>query len=236
MKVVFAADVGELQRALNHAQRGIAEAVHDAVGERAVIRADADGALEPLAFQHERRELFLDTLQFLGVLRVGVFLDGKFLGVGIVAGIDTNDFHPFHRFHRGFGLEMDVGDNRHKTLLFVQFGDDVLQVRRVLHRRRGDAHDLATDGDEVERLLHAGGGVHRVAGDHGLDDDRMATAGNNAAMRGVADDNLATLTALKEIRRLAVTHKNYFGAAKTTGTSRSACALRSQSPVSKNAM
>ena len=110
-------------------------------------------ALELLRLDDERREFFLDALQLGGVLLVVVFLDGKFFGVGVVAGIHADDFDPFHRFHRGFGLEMDVGDDRHVAALLAQFGDDVLQIRRVLHRRRGDAHDLAADGDEFERLL-----------------------------------------------------------------------------------
>ena len=90
----------------------------------------------------------------------------------------------------------------------AQFGDDVLQVGRVLHRRRGDAHDLAADGDQVERLLHAGGGVHRVAGDHGLHDDGMIAADDDAAARGIADDDFAGLAAAQEVRaiRSSVTH------------------------------
>ena len=123
-------------------------------------------------------------------------LVGKFLGVGVIAGIDADDLDPFHRFHRGFGLEMDVGDNRHEAILRAQFGDDVLQIRRVLHRRRGDADELAADGDEFERLPHALGGVHRVAGEHGLHDDGMIAADDDAAARRVADDDFAGLAAL----------------------------------------
>ena len=119
-----------------------------------MVRADADAALQLFCFQHERREFFLDALQFRRVLFVVVFLDGEFFGVGIVAGIHADDLDPFHRFHRGFGLEMDVGDNRHVAALSAQLGDDVLQIRRVLHGRRGDAHKLAADGHEFERLLH----------------------------------------------------------------------------------
>ena len=145
---------------------------------------------------HQRREFFLDALQLGGVLLVGVFLDGEFFGVGVVAGIDADHLDPFGRFHRGVGLEMDVGDNRHVAAARAQFGDDVLQVRRVLHRRRGDAHDLAADGDEFERLLHGHGGVHRVAGEHRLLHDRMVAADDDAAVRGIADDDFAGFAAL----------------------------------------
>ena len=41
--------------------------------------------------------------------------------------------------------------------------------------------------DEVERLLHAGGGVHRVAGDHGLHDHRVTASDDDTAAGGIAD-------------------------------------------------
>ena len=159
-------------------------------------------ALQPLAFEHERREFLLDALQLGGVLLVGVFLGGKFLRVGVIAGIDADNLDPFHGFHRGFGLEMDVGDDRHEAVLLAQFGDDLLQIRRVLHRRRGDADELAADGDEFERLLHGLGSVHRVAGEHGLHDDGMIAADDDAAARRIANDDLARLAALVENREI----------------------------------
>ena len=66
-----------------------------------------------------------------------------------------------------------------------------LQVGRVLDRRRGDAHDLAAHRHKVQRLLDALGGVHRVARDHGLHDDRMIAADDDAPARGIADDHFA---------------------------------------------
>ena len=41
--IELAGDAGELERALDHAERRVAVAVHDAVGERAVVGADAHG-------------------------------------------------------------------------------------------------------------------------------------------------------------------------------------------------
>jgi len=51
----------------------------------------------------------------------------------------------------------------------------MLKISGVLDRRRGDADDLATDGDQVERLFHALGGIHRVARQHRLHHDRILT-------------------------------------------------------------
>ena len=224
MEVVLSGDMGELQRALNHAERRVAESVHDAVGKRTVVRADADGALEALAFEHERREFFLDALQLFHVLRVGVFLDGKFFGVGVVAGVHADDFHPLHSFHRGFRLEMDVGHDGHGAAAFAEFGDDDLQVRRVLHGRGGDAHDLATDGDEIERLLHTGGGVHRVTGDHGLHDNGAVAADDDAAVGGVADNDFAGDAAVMEEGGFAVFH-GWAGATAGAGGLVSGCSM-----------
>ena len=206
MEVVLATDAGELQRALHHAKRRVAVTVHDAVAERAVVRADAHGAFQLDGFQHQRRELFLDAPQLFSVLRVGVFFDREFLRVRIVAGIHADDFHPLHRFHRCFRFEMDVRDDRNIAAALAKFGDDVLQVRRVLHRRCCDADELATDGDEFKRLFHAGRRVHRVAGDHGLRHDRMIPADDDASARGIADDDFARLTTLENVGRLAVAH------------------------------
>ena len=137
---------------------------------------------------------------------VGIFLGGELLGVGVISGVHADDLDPLDGLHRGIGLEMDVGDNRDFAAELAEFGDDVLQVGRVLHRRRGDAHKLAADGDEFERLPDGQRGVHRVAGEHGLLDDRMIAAHHKAAVRRVADDDLARLAAVIEEWRFAVAH------------------------------
>ena len=79
VEFVLAGDAGEFERALDHAQRRVAEPVHDAVAERAVVGADAHGPAKLFAELHQRREFFFDAPQFGGVLLVGVFLDGEFL-------------------------------------------------------------------------------------------------------------------------------------------------------------
>ena len=96
------------------------------VAERTVIRADAQRAFQPETLPHEWRELLLDALQFGGILFVRVFLGRKFFRVGVIAGIHAHDLDPLHRFHGGFGLEMDVGHNRHVAVLPAQFRHDVL--------------------------------------------------------------------------------------------------------------
>ena len=191
MEAVFPADAGELQRAFHHAQRRIAVAVHDAVAEGTVVGPDTHGTAEAFAFEDERGEALLDARQFGGVGLVGVFLDGELLRVGVVAGIDADLLDPLHRFHRGVRLEMDVGDDGDVATDGMEFADDVLKVRGVLNGGRGDADDLAADGDEFQRLLHAQRCVHRVAGQHGLLHNGMGAADDDSALGGITDDDLA---------------------------------------------
>ena len=50
----------------------------------------------------------------------------ELLRVGVVAGIDAHLLHPFRRFHRGLGLEMNVGDDRHVAAARAQASGDML--------------------------------------------------------------------------------------------------------------
>jgi hypothetical protein len=85
------------------------------------------------------------------------------------------------------------------SVLPAQLGDDGFQVGGVLDGGGGDAHELAADGDELERLLHALGRVHGVAGEHGLHHDGVETAHDEAAAGGVADDDFAGETPLVDV-------------------------------------
>ncbi len=176
MVVVLAADADKFQRAFHHTQRRIAVAVHDAVGQRTVVGANAHGAAEFLALQHQRRERLLQPLEFIGVLIVAVLACRKFLAVGVVARIDADLLAPQRRFHRRGRHEMDIGDNRRVQPAFAKFGDDVLEILRVVDRRRGDAQDFAAGFNDRDRLLDAGVRVHGVADQHRLDADRIVAA------------------------------------------------------------
>jgi hypothetical protein len=94
------------------------------------------------------------------------------------------------------GLKWMSADDGHQTITSAQVRDDILQVGRVLHRGRCDADQLATDGDQVKRLLHAFGGVHRVAGEHRLHDDWVIATDDHAAARRITDDDLPSFAAV----------------------------------------
>ena len=209
--IEFAGDAGELQRALDHAERRVAVAVHDAVAERAVIGADAHGAAMLFGKLHQRAEPLADALQLRGVLLIGVLDDLEFFTVGVVARIDTDLLDPLGGLHCGLGLEMNIRHDRQIAPLRAQSGDDVLKVGRVLHRGRGDADDLATDGRQIERLLDGRGGVHRVAGDHRLHADGIAPADAD-----VPHPHLARRAAAIDVRRCAVFHGDYLAVSSET--------------------
>ena len=196
---VLARDAGELDGALDHAGGRVAEAVHDAVGERAVVGADAHGDAARLAEIDERLEGLVDAGEFLLVLVVGVLADGEFLFVGEVAGIDADFLDPLRGFHGGVGLEVDVGDDGDVAAGGGELGLDVLEIGGVLDGGRGDADDLAADLDEVEGLLDALARVHRVAGEHRLDADGIGPADAD-----LADLDLAGKAALVVVRIVAV--------------------------------
>src|SRR5439155_5476338 len=82
---------------------------------------------------------------------------------------------------------------------------------------RGDAHNLAADIDQIQRLLHAGGGVHRIAGEHGLDDYWLIAADDHAAVGGISDDHRASVAPAIKKRRLAILKGGHFSAAPVPG-------------------
>ena len=83
--IEIARDAGELERALDHAERRVAVAIHDAIAERAVVRADAHGDPALLAQPNEWRKSLPDSLQLGRILFVGVFDDLELLRVGVIA-------------------------------------------------------------------------------------------------------------------------------------------------------
>ena len=154
-----------------------------------MIGSDPQGPAQSTTFLHQRGEALLDAFQLGGVVLVGVFAGGKLLRVRVVARIDPDLLHPLDRFHRRLGLEVDVGHDWDPASQGPKFPDHVLEVGRILHGRRGDPHDLATDRDQFQRLPDTGGGVHRVTGQHGLLDHRMGASHGDTAGGRVPDND-----------------------------------------------
>jgi hypothetical protein len=83
---------------------------------------------------------------------------------------------------------VDVGDDRHIAAALAQTTHDVLQIRRSLSRRRSDAHDLAADSASSIVCAMDAFRVHRVAGDHRLDANRIRAADAHAADHHLTGD------------------------------------------------
>ena len=76
---------------------------------------------------------------------------------------------------------MDVGDDWHIAAALAQTFDDVLEVARVFYSGCGDADDLTASVRQLHRLLDRRFRIHRVAGDHRLDTDRVVPADTDVA-------------------------------------------------------
>src|SRR5512133_1506917 len=84
---------------------------------------------------------------------------------------------------------MDVSDDRHIAPALAQTFDDVLEIPRILHGRRGDPDNFTAGFCQLDRLLDRRLGVHRVAGDHRLDTDRIVSADADVSNLHLACDS-----------------------------------------------
>ena len=180
-KALVFANVEELERALDHAERGVAEAVHDAVGERAVVGADAQRAAELLAAPHQRPEARGGVLHLFAPIGVAVFADGKLLLVGEVARIDAHLLDVLGGDQRGVGREMDVGDERHGDPAPPQLAADLREVLGLLEGGRGDARDLAAGLHHALDLRDGRERIERVGRRHRLQAQRIRAADADVA-------------------------------------------------------
>ena len=177
MEAVALADADEFQRALDHAQRRVAVAVHQAVGERAVVGADAQRAAQFLRALDQRGKRVVQALQLGFVFVVRVFLDGEFFLVGVIARVDAHLLDVLDGLHRGGGQKVDVGDQR--QLPPPRGGDlraDFLERARGLLVRRGDADDFAAGLGQAEGLAHRRSHVLRQRSRHRLHPQRIRAA------------------------------------------------------------
>src|SRR4029077_1961215 len=126
-------------------------------------------------------KLLANAVEFRAVFLVGVFPHRESLLIRVIAGIDAYFLDPFRRLQSGFGLEMNVRDQRDLAMASPQPGGDLLKIRGILDRWRGDPNDLASNADEIERLGDRLLRVHRVASDHRLDANGIVAADTDSS-------------------------------------------------------
>ncbi len=176
------ANADELQRALDHAQRRVSVAVHDALGERAVVGADAQGSAQLFATADQRRNGFVQALELPCVLGIRVLMCARVFLVGVVARIDADFLNVFDRLHRGLRHEMNVGDERDVGKTGGgELGADLSQSLGGGDVGGGYADDFATDLGEGDGLADRRRDIQRVAGGHRLHPDRVGAADADGA-------------------------------------------------------
>ena len=161
---------------LDHPQGGVSEAVHDAVGEGAVVGPDAHRDSARLALLHQGREALLEALQLGLVLGVRVLAHGEALAIGEVPGVDAHLLHVVGRARAAAGekwmsatrgTRMPRWRRARRMAPMLRASSTVGAVMRTIsHPAR----------DEALGLGHGGGGVHGVRGGHGLHPDGVRAA------------------------------------------------------------
>ena len=178
-------DPQKLHTALDDALRGVAIARHDAVGERAVVHADAHGGVVLLAGVDEGHQLGLDLPQLGGILIVGVFqMLERAPWVDVVAGIDTHLLAVEGSHVGGMGGEVDVGHQRLVIAVGLQTSGDVLHVLRLTGALGGEAHQFAAGIDDALGLTDAALCIIGIHGGHRLDADGVVAADADRAYAG----------------------------------------------------
>ena len=171
-KLLLYADAQELHARLHHALGRITVARHDAVAQRAVVHADADGGVVFLAYLQEGHEALADFLNLGGILLVGIFqvLEGTG-SIHVVARVDAHllGIACSHIGHAG--IEVNIGHEGYHAPLGTQGGVDGLQVFGLAHPLGGETHIFTSGLHDAERLLHAGLSIHRNGIGHALQPD-----------------------------------------------------------------
>ena len=177
VEAVSPAHAQKLHGALHHAGGGVAVAAHDAVGERAVVDADADGGGVGGAELEEGAQGIVDALQLAGVFFVGVFelFEGA-AGVDEVAGVDAYFLHLRGGFESGARVEVDVGHERRREAFGAEAAAYLAEVGGFAHALGGVAEIFCAGFNDAATLTDAGFGVGGWHRGHGLDPDGVAAA------------------------------------------------------------
>ena len=143
-------DAQELHAALDNALGGVAVAAHDAVGEGAVVHADAHGGVVLLTDIDKRHELLLNLLQLCGIFLVGVLqVLERAPGIYVVAGVDAHFLAILGSDVGGVGGEMNIGNEGLSVAVGLETGRDVAHVLGLAGALGGEAHELATGIDDA---------------------------------------------------------------------------------------
>lgn len=164
-----------------------------------MVGADAHGSSEFFATKHDGGEGFVESFEFLGVVGIGVFFDGKFFIVGVVAWVDAYFVDVFCRFHCGGREKMYISDEGDVALCVFEGLCDGAEGLSGFFVWGGDTNDFATGFSEGEALFNSGLNVLGGGGGHGLDAN-----GIFASNGGVSDADFSGGYALCVVARGAI--------------------------------
>ena len=167
MEIMPAEDTQELHAALHDACRCVAIAVADAVGQAAMVYADAYGGVVLLADIDERNKPVFNLLQFPGIFLVRVLqLLERPCRIHIVAWIDA-DLLCIEGSHVSYvRIEVDVSTERCHVAVGPQLRIDVLEILCLSLPLRGEAHEFSSCINDALCLCHAPFGIVRGGGGH----------------------------------------------------------------------
>jgi hypothetical protein len=108
-----------------------------------VISTDAHSAAQLFATKYYRGKGFVQPFEFFGVSGIGIFEDGEFLFVRVVAWIDTYFLDVEGGLHRSGGEEVNVSDQWHVTFGGAELFRDFAERLGGGFVGCGDTDDLA---------------------------------------------------------------------------------------------
>ena len=129
MEILLLADAQEFEAALYDALWRIAIAVADAVGERTVVHADADGCMMLLADVEERHEAVFNLLEFVSILFISIFLLDELAGrIHVVARIYAHLLAVEGSHVGNVRIEVNIGNEWSLIAVGTDAGIDVLHI------------------------------------------------------------------------------------------------------------
>ena len=146
-----------------------------------MISTDAHSAAQLFATKYYRGKGFVQPFEFFGVSGIGIFEDGEFLFVRIVAWIDTYFLDVESGLHRSGGEEVNVSDQWHVTFGGAELFRDFAERLGGGFVGCGDTDDLAARFSEGKSLRDGSIDVLRVSRRHRLDADRIVATDGDVA-------------------------------------------------------
>ena len=146
-----------------------------------MISTDTHSAAELFAAKYYRGKGFVQPFEFFGVSSIGIFEDGEFLFVRVVAWIDTYLIDVEGGLHRSGGEEVNVSDQWYVTFRGAELFRDLAERLGGGFVGRGDTDDLAARFSEGKGLRDGSIDVLRVGRRHRLDADWIVATDGDVA-------------------------------------------------------